>query len=141
MTLAACSTAQHAQITTARIDDLDCWRVRIKIPRKDLVNTLPHSLHIASPSTPSRAGANSQAPITPTEGPTTAQGMFWNYFSVGLDAKAAYGFHSVRENYPALARGRISNQLWYSVCACTSGGRLRRGSWGCLTVVGMSGGS
>ena len=44
--------------------------------------------------------------------------------SVGLDAKAAYGFHSLRD-HPGwgawLTAGRLTNQLWYSVFSCTSG--------------------
>ena len=39
--------------------------------------------------------------------------MFWNYFSVGMDAKAAYGFHSLREKRPWAASGRAMNQAWY----------------------------
>ncbi|KAG2450538.1 hypothetical protein HYH02_005039 [Chlamydomonas schloesseri] len=48
-------------------------------------------------------------------------GMFWNYFSVGLDAKAAWSFHSLREEKPALASSRAANQFWYSAFSCTSG--------------------
>lgn len=51
-----------------------------------------------------------------------SQGMFWNYFSVGLDAKAAWSFHSLREEKPALASSRAANQFWYSAFSCTSGG-------------------
>ncbi|KAG2493329.1 hypothetical protein HYH03_008464 [Edaphochlamys debaryana] len=48
-------------------------------------------------------------------------GMFWNYFSVGLDAKAAWSFHSLREERPALTSSRLANQFWYSLFSCTSG--------------------
>ncbi|KAG2440916.1 hypothetical protein HXX76_003769 [Chlamydomonas incerta] len=48
-------------------------------------------------------------------------GMFWNYFSIGLDAKAAWSFHSLREEKPALASSRAANQFWYSAFSCTSG--------------------
>jgi diacylglycerol kinase (ATP) len=40
---------------------------------------------------------------------------------VGLDAKAAYGFHSLRERKPHLTFGRIINQAWYSYFSCTTG--------------------
>lgn len=48
-------------------------------------------------------------------------GMFWNYFSVGLDAKAAWGFHSLREARPGCTNSRPANQFWYSFFSCTSG--------------------
>ncbi|KXZ56309.1 hypothetical protein GPECTOR_1g272 [Gonium pectorale] len=48
-------------------------------------------------------------------------GMFWNYFSVGLDAKAAWGFHSLREQRPGCTSSRMANQFWYSAFSCTSG--------------------
>ncbi len=48
--------------------------------------------------------------------------MFWNYFSVGLDAKAAHDFHHLRENKPHLTSGRIFNQVRARerdfVCVC-----------------------
>ena len=47
--------------------------------------------------------------------------MFWNYFSVGLDAKAAWGFHSLREARPGCTNSRPANQFWYSFFSCTSG--------------------
>jgi diacylglycerol kinase (ATP) len=51
-------------------------------------------------------------------------GCFWNYFSVGLDAEAAYGFHRLREEKPWAASSRLANQAWYSFFSCTSGERL-----------------
>ena len=47
--------------------------------------------------------------------------MFWNYFSVGMDAKAAYGFHSLREKRPWAASGRAMNQAWYGYYSLASG--------------------
>lgn len=49
------------------------------------------------------------------------KGLFWNYYSVGLDAQAAYGFHSMREKRPWAAPSRTINQGWYSYYSCTSG--------------------
>uniref|UniRef100_A0A7S0RL32 Diacylglycerol kinase n=1 Tax=Chlamydomonas leiostraca TaxID=1034604 RepID=A0A7S0RL32_9CHLO len=128
------------RITTARIDDLDCWRVRIRLPRRELHQSLPHSLqlvaahHHAKHGAQAQQGASQAVPATIGEAttsgggdaPVTAQGLFWNYFSVGLDAKSAHGFHSLREAHPALARGRLTNQFWYSFFSCTSG-------WFCCT--------
>ncbi|GLC73267.1 hypothetical protein PLESTF_001354100 [Pleodorina starrii] len=48
-------------------------------------------------------------------------GHFWNYLSVGLDAKAAWGFHSLREERPSLTSSRLANQFWYTFFSCTSG--------------------
>ena len=45
----------------------------------------------------------------------------WNYVSVGMDAKAAYGFHELRESKPKLAASRASNQFWYGYFSCASG--------------------
>lgn len=49
------------------------------------------------------------------------RGLFWNYFSLGLDAQAAYGFHHLREEKPWAASGRLVNQAWYSWFSCTTG--------------------
>ncbi len=49
------------------------------------------------------------------------KGLFWNYFSIGLDAQAAYGFHSLREKHPWAAPSRMINQGWYSYFSCTTG--------------------
>jgi diacylglycerol kinase (ATP) len=49
------------------------------------------------------------------------QGMFWNYFSIGADAQAAYNFHHLRDQHPMLAPNRVANQFWYSAFSCSSG--------------------
>ncbi|XP_035837801.1 diacylglycerol kinase 4-like [Helianthus annuus] len=38
------------------------------------------------------------------------QGVFYNYFSIGIDAQVAYGFHHLRNEKPYLAQGPISNK-------------------------------
>ncbi len=45
---------------------------------------------------------------------------------VGLDAQAAYGFHSLRERKPYLTSTRMMNQAWYSIFSCCTG-------WFCCT--------
>jgi len=49
------------------------------------------------------------------------KGLFWNYISVGIDAKAAYNFHSLREARPWAASGRLVNQAWYAYFSCSTG--------------------
>lgn len=51
----------------------------------------------------------------------TYSAFSWNYVSVGMDAKAAHGFHELRENKPGLAFSRAANQFWYGWFSCTSG--------------------
>lgn len=80
----------------------------MSLPSSDLVGKLPYSLS------------------SPDENKQEMSGLFWNYFSVGLDAKAAYGFHSLRDQRPYLTSGRLINQGWYSFFSCTSG-------WFCCT--------
>lgn len=38
-------------------------------------------------------------------------GVFCNYFSLGVDAVAASAFHEHREAHPELFKGRLSNQV------------------------------
>lgn len=63
----------------------------------------------------------SQSGSSPLSSPVFLDGVFWNYFSVGLDAKAAYQFHHLREVAPNFTSGRLRNQFWYSFFSCTSG--------------------
>ena len=58
-------------------------------------------------------------------------GSFFNYFSIGGDAQAAHGFHSLRERRPGLAGSRLANQFWYSWFSCSSG-------WFCNALPSVS---
>ncbi|KAL8206346.1 hypothetical protein R6Q57_009897 [Mikania cordata] len=49
------------------------------------------------------------------------QGVFYNYFSIGMDAQVAYGFHHLRNKKPYLAQGPISNKIIYSSYSCKQG--------------------
>lgn len=48
-------------------------------------------------------------------------GVFYNYFSIGMDAQVAYGFHNLRNEKPYLAQGPIANKLIYSGYSCSQG--------------------
>nr|XP_043620909.1 diacylglycerol kinase 4-like [Erigeron canadensis] len=49
------------------------------------------------------------------------RGVFYNYFSIGMDAQVAYGFHHLRNEKPYLAQGPISNKIIYSSYSCKQG--------------------
>lgn len=52
---------------------------------------------------------------------TSYKGTFYNYFSIGMDAQIAYGFHHLRNEKPYLARGPITNKIIYSGYGCAQG--------------------
>jgi diacylglycerol kinase (ATP) len=87
----------------ARVRQLDAWTIEVEAPSPDLLGSMPHSLALDPGSK------------------RLLKGMFWNYFSVGLDAKAAHAFHSLRERKPWLTPGRLMNQAWYAIFSCTGG--------------------
>jgi len=76
-------------------------------------------------------GAAPMSPLSPLSGaraqapagwrPAMQEGPFWNYFSIGADALAAYRFHHMREGSPGRAGSRLVNQFWYSWFSCSSG--------------------
>ncbi|KAG1663214.1 hypothetical protein FOA52_011307 [Chlamydomonas sp. UWO 241] len=94
------------RVAVAQPATLDCWSATITLPSPELKAHMPYSL---APETDVRSS-----------------GMFWNYMSIGLDAKAAHGFHEMREKRPWLASGRMLNQALYSWYSCASG-------WFCCT--------
>lgn len=52
---------------------------------------------------------------------TSYKGTFYNYFSIGMDAEIAYGFHHLRNEKPYLAQGPITNKIIYSGYGCVQG--------------------
>ena len=109
--------------TTARIADapttlVDYWNVRFDGMPFAVQDALPHALRLCDPEdTSERENQESSA-----GGPgSSATSTFWNYLSIGLDAQAAYGFHSLRERHPACTSSRLGNQAWYGVFTCSTG--------------------
>ncbi len=61
------------------------------------------------------------------------RGLFWNYFSVGLDAQAAYGFHSLREKRPWATPTRCASDFVpYSAASCRAS--LGPDKIGCMPI-------
>ncbi|CAM6023261.1 unnamed protein product [Sphagnum balticum] len=113
------------KIVSASVAPLDTWQVVVK-PTAAIASTeirFPHALHpqhhVPLPRT---VGTKDQK----DENDPCFEGLFWNYFSIGMDAQVAYGFHHLRDEKPWLARGRVTNQMIYSGYGCTQG-------WFCTT--------
>lgn len=55
------------------------------------------------------------------DNPNMIEGLAWNYFSIGMDSKSAYGFHHLRNSKPKLASSRHINMFWYVAFGFSSG--------------------
>ncbi|KAL5699324.1 diacylglycerol kinase (ATP) [Ranunculus cassubicifolius] len=109
---------------TGPIRHLDCWNLTLSMPAGDKVK-LPHCM--------SETEGRSLEQDFDVEGDlptkmTCFEGLFYNYFSMGMDAQVAYGFHHLRDTKPYLAQGPISNKVIYSTYSCTQG-------WFCTPCV------
>ncbi|KAJ6382142.1 hypothetical protein OIU77_030739 [Salix suchowensis] len=96
---------------------LDSWHLLVSMPSGEVVDP-PHSLK------PTEECSLEQGLTIEGELPEKVncyEGVFYNYFSVGMDAQVAYGFHHLRNEKPYLAQGPISNKLIYSGYSCTQG--------------------
>lgn len=107
----------HTQVADAQVTDLDCWRLRLTLPD---ATYKPHKTYALSEVPMQQQQQTKDAPAAAGDG-VLLEGLFWNYFSVGADAQAAYNFHHLRDTHPALASNRVANQFWYSAFSCTSG--------------------
>ncbi|XP_047308593.1 diacylglycerol kinase 7-like [Impatiens glandulifera] len=96
---------------------LDSWKLSILMPAEDLENR-PHSLKSMEEYT-----IYDEALDIGESGVKMShyEGVFYNYFSIGMDAQVAYGFHQLRNGKPYLAQGPISNKLIYSGYSCKQG--------------------
>ncbi|GMI80649.1 diacylglycerol kinase 7 [Hibiscus trionum] len=70
---------------------------------------LPHTLkNIEVPEVEQNLEFDDEAPVNLK----CYEGVFYNYFSIGMDAQVAYGFHSLRNEKPHLAQGPLSNKVF-----------------------------
>ncbi|KAG0622416.1 hypothetical protein M758_3G096100 [Ceratodon purpureus] len=123
---------------------LDSWQVLLK-PSPSLSKShfrMPYCLDLHSdpknPLEPSIKQPNMSTKITNTsveqpsssseipdlstdQSNSTYAGIFRNYFSIGMDAQVAFGFHNFRNHMPWIARGRLANQMIYGGFSCTQG--------------------
>ncbi|XXG58349.1 hypothetical protein AAC387_Pa04g0675 [Persea americana] len=102
---------------TGPICRLDSWHIVVSMPAGETVQ-LPHSLRYLEESPFSQEGdVEGDLP----DKVSCFEGVFYNYFSIGMDAQVAYGFHHLRDEKPYLAQGPIANKLIYSGYTCTQG--------------------
>ncbi|XP_052181607.1 diacylglycerol kinase 7-like isoform X3 [Diospyros lotus] len=95
---------------------LDSWNISISMPAKEIV----HRPHCLKPVKECYLDQGLEIGVLP-EKVSYYKGVFYNYFSIGMDAQVAYGFHNLREKKPHLAKGPVSNKLIYSGYTCAQG--------------------
>ncbi|KAL4654540.1 hypothetical protein ACB092_01G386800 [Castanea dentata] len=103
--------------STGDICRLDSWHILLSMPNGEVVDP-PYSLkHTEECSLDEGLEVEGALP----EKVTSYEGVFYNYFSIGMDAQVAYGFHHLRNEKPYLAQGPITNKLIYSGYSCAQG--------------------
>ncbi|XP_031255213.1 diacylglycerol kinase 7-like isoform X2 [Pistacia vera] len=103
--------------TSGPVCRLDSWHAVIQMPSGEVVDP-PHSL---KPIEECALDEGLQIEGDLPEKVVSYEGVFYNYFSLGMDAQVAYGFHHLRNEKPYLAQGPITNKLIYSGYTCTQG--------------------
>ncbi|OVA04238.1 Diacylglycerol kinase [Macleaya cordata] len=93
------------------------WHVLVSMPAGESVD-LPYSL---KPTEECSLDQDLDVEGKTPEKVTCFEGVFYNYFSIGMDAQVAYGFHHLRDEKPFLAQGPVANKLIYSGYGCTQG--------------------
>ncbi|KAJ9557886.1 hypothetical protein OSB04_012500 [Centaurea solstitialis] len=101
----------------APICRLDSWNLVISMPagaELDVPYSLKHTEEVILDQDLERVGR------LPKE-VSCYQGVFYNYFSIGMDAQVAYSFHHLRNEKPYLAHSPIANKIIYSGYGCKQG--------------------
>nr|AUZ41883.1 diacylglycerol kinase epsilon 2 [Musa itinerans] len=99
------------------VQRLDSWHVTIIMQETERLE-LPFSLkHMEEYDLTQDVDIQRELP----ENISCSEGVFYNYFSIGMDAQVAYGFHHLRNKKPYLAQGPMSNKLIYAGLGCTQG--------------------
>ncbi|KAG0461658.1 hypothetical protein HPP92_021955 [Vanilla planifolia] len=102
---------------TGSISHLDSWHIVVSLPDGEPVD-VPHSLKLIGERFFNQDGDfEGECP----DKITCFEGVFYNYFSIGMDAQVAYGFHHFREEKPEVAKGPIANKLIYTGYSCAQG--------------------
>ncbi|KAJ0984240.1 hypothetical protein J5N97_002596 [Dioscorea zingiberensis] len=102
---------------TGPVCHLDSWEVAVSVPEREPIE-LPHCLRQLEDHTYIQDEDNGgRFP----ERSSCYKGVFYNYFSIGMDAQVAYGFHHLRDEKPYLAQGPMANKLIYTGYGCTQG--------------------
>ncbi|XP_006343548.1 diacylglycerol kinase 7-like [Solanum tuberosum] len=105
------------RVANGPICHLDSWNLVISMPAGEAMKT-PYSLKTSDcASLDQELEIDGELP----EKSSYYQGVFYNYFSIGMDAQVAYGFHHLRNEKPYLAQGPLSNKLIYSGYSCKQG--------------------
>ncbi|KAL3535320.1 hypothetical protein ACH5RR_003781 [Cinchona calisaya] len=104
-------------ITNAPTCHLDSWNLVLSMPAGEALEA-PYSL---KPCEETSLDEGLEVGGELPEKLSWHQGVFYNYFSIGMDAQVAYGFHHLRNEKPYLAQGPISNKLIYSGYSCKQG--------------------
>ncbi|XP_009615942.1 diacylglycerol kinase 7-like [Nicotiana tabacum] len=105
------------RVANGPICRLDSWNLVISMPAGEALET-PYSL---KPSECASLDEELEVYGQLPEKSSYYQGVFYNYFSIGMDAQVAYGFHHLRNEKPYLAQGPLSNKLIYSGYSCKQG--------------------
>lgn len=113
---------------TGSVCRLDSWHVVVSMPEGEALE-LPHSLKHLDGGTYSHVLNDINIEGEVPDKISCFGGVFYNYFSIGMDARVAFGFHHLRDSKPFLAQGPISNKLIYSGYSCTQG-------WFCTPCIG-----
>ncbi|KAL1060209.1 hypothetical protein V6Z11_1Z117400 [Gossypium hirsutum] len=99
------------------VSNLDSWHVVVQMPGGEVADP-PHSLKAAEEcSLDKTLEIEGDLP----DKVNYYEGVFYNYFSIGMDAKVAYGFHHFRNEKPHLAQGPLANKIIYSGYSCSQG--------------------
>ncbi|XP_078171622.1 diacylglycerol kinase 4-like isoform X1 [Carex rostrata] len=105
------------KVITGPICRLDSWKVTVAMPAGGEMN-LPHNLRELGEFPIDQEG-NMEVEVP--EKAFCFDGVFYNYISIGMDARIAYGFHNLRDEKPYLAYGPIANKLIYAGYTCSQG--------------------
>ncbi|KAL1217506.1 Diacylglycerol kinase 4 [Cardamine amara subsp. amara] len=122
-------TLHRASVSS--ISRLDSWNILITMPSGEIVDP-PYSLKSTQECYIDQ-GVEIEGEMPPTT--NGYEGVFYNYFSIGMDAQVAYGFHHLRNEKPYLANGPIANKIIYSGYGCSQGWFLTH----CINDPGLRG--